>query len=536
MRKTIMLIMCAMLLFSGCNGASNNKSNEDGQVKVVVKDPYGNYAKDFSIYKWTPGQEKRLALYSSVGTDENGVARYSNLEAGKDYLIFYKGPSHISEEDLDFSLADGSQFKKVHVTSHPQTIYFNVKKDLWEKQKELDARLAAEQKARQEELENANVILTIKDASGKILKNKYVYFGSKSMLKESRESDGDKRYKRSEYTDENGVVKLFLEPGEYVIGLDNVQSYHLMDYQNIPLDGRYVIEEFSDRLEKEIQFGDTSELESIQNKLEQQEKSEEQEEEAKEMQEKLQKREEYCSPTHEYAVTRCCAQDFYRVEGDQEILTRQGLETVAPDNVYGHEIEIGSLIRERKEIHRIFVDGNLVGNRTQDMHSYGNLLIEVVSCSHPEAGWPTCCLKIQSIDKNQQAFALGEQKSGLTLKDENTMQHEDNNYVLDQAFVIDDKVYYRNRSITDYKGKETIGVVMQTMQLSSKDYFMRESDEKVFGNHTLTLVDVLDEKVKVTVEFNQTFEDAIVDNVQQVNGLLLSTRETFKNSAVISVG
>ncbi|MGM5488099.1 MAG: hypothetical protein ACQESG_04075, partial [Nanobdellota archaeon] len=124
----------------------------------------------------------------------------------------------------------------------------------------------------------------------------------------------------------------------------------------------------------------------------------------------------------------------------------------------------------------------------------------------------------------------------LRLEDADTMKSEDSSYGLDDAFAYEDRVYFKNRTVRDYKGEEILGVVMDSMELASNEHFMQEGDSKTLFNHTATLVSVGDGDAVVSVEFNETTDEATVDTLVDVNGLSVGVKETFADTAIIRLG
>ena len=528
-------MMAALLLFTaGCDEEAGGRATGDGQLTVIVKDANGMSVENFSVYKWTPGEEKRRALYSSHLTDEEGKARYHTLKES-DYLFFVKGPARVTEENLSLSSANGGQFKKVRPTPSPQTITFNLDREWWEDQQERDARLEAERKAREEEIKNANVILTIRDENGDLLKNQIVYFGSKTMWQEAKDSGWEKQDTRSEYTDEDGVVRLELEPDEYVIGLDNVQSYHLMDYQNIPSDGNYVIERFDDRLEKEIQFKDSSSVDAAKEKAAQKEAEEERQAELEEERQKEAERREYCDPHKKEAVIRCCADDFYYVEGYYE-----GDE---PKELFGHEFDIIKRAIDRDtSVWGVIIDGNHEGNTSQGLFTSHGLVINVIGCGHPRGGNPWCCMEMKPLGgENRRLFRIDEiQEIGqkeVTLKQPTTFEYKDSEYTGDNVIEIDDMILSLNRTVNEYteEADEEIGAVYEVLMKDEEDLFMEAGDSTTLGNYTLSIEAVTPHtSADISVMFNGTSEEETVSGSASINGLFVQVKRVFEEKVWLS--
>ncbi len=79
-----------------------------------------------------------------------------------------------------------------------------------------------------------------------------------------------------------------------------------------------------------------------------------------------------------------------------------------------------------------------------------------------------------------------------------------------------------------------IGLLVETMSLADDEYLLEEGDSKTFGNHTLQLIDVLENRVNVEVEFNQTTEtQEIREGI--VNGLNIQVKECFKDKAILRI-
>jgi ATP-dependent 26S proteasome regulatory subunit len=79
-----------------------------------------------------------------------------------------------------------------------------------------------------------------------------------------------------------------------------------------------------------------------------------------------------------------------------------------------------------------------------------------------------------------------------------------------------------------------IGLLVETMSLADDEYLLEEGDSKTFRNHTLQLIDVLENRVNVEVEFNQTTESEEVKE-GRVNGLNIEVKECFENKAILRI-
>ncbi|MFP4424034.1 MAG: hypothetical protein ACLFP2_02260 [Candidatus Woesearchaeota archaeon] len=519
MKRLMFLSVILVLLITGCDKPVSNVADttESSDIKVKLLDSDGNAMNGsnrfLTVSIWNPKTNEGY----SKDVNESGEAEF--YEEPGEYVVYAEAPGQsFFAKDMSLNLVDGVQFKRVRFGEDKEiTLEYNGK--VWNRY--------------EEKFEEPNVIATVVDNDGNPLPAKRVYFGSKSTHREAIDSDWDKRAYRIYTTNHLGVVKAKLPADQYVVGLDNVQSYYLSDIKKVPANGNYTIIEFSDTFDGEIAFGDTTRLEKEQTSLHEEEIAGEQRAAEEEVEQKLAEREEYCK---EYPMTRCCMKDFYRVVGNETIYTRSGLETLTPETVYGYDIDVGARVVDKKWLHLIGVEGELIGNATEDFHTYGLLLMEIVGCGYPEAGEPECCMHITSAMEGQLPYSIGQERDGLRLEDADTMTTGDSSYGLDDAFAYKDKIYFKNRTVRDYKGEKILGVVMDSLELDSNEYFMREGDTRTLFNHTATLVSVDNGDAVVSVLFNQTTEELRVDSPVDVNGLRVGVAETFKDSAIVSLG
>jgi hypothetical protein len=525
--KIKLIILIFILIFSlGCTQNQSN-NNQRSDVTVVVEDLNGNKVSDFLIYAWSKSYSKEQPMFMGDLTNEDGIITFLGL-THEEWIFFYQGIYDSIEYD-SFSYDSVQEKRRQIVKINNETSI--IKLILDKETMDLLNDVQTTNQIQENEYNNANVVLTIKDKNNNLVTNQNVMFSSKNMLEKSKSSNWQESYTKSSTTDENGILRIILDNDEYIISLQPIQSSYISNYTKIPLNNNFKIINIKGQVEKTIVFDNDNELQNIQNQIKSAIQLEQDKQEQQKQDQIEQDRQEMCDPKNENALMLCCAKNYYNIF--------ESYQTFSSKN-----IKINQKFYSNKMEYEFIVNDNVVGNYSDKIFQDGNLLIEMLRCSGNSRSIREedvfCCVKIIGLKDNQKFIKLN-QKNTINNKEiqiekdiDYKLYFNELEYLLKDAILLENTLIKLNSSvhdIYDQTNKEQ-GLILDIETISSNDYILSKNEEITIDNWTINILDInKDQHINIQVNFNNTTETKLIekDKEYNVNNLNIFIKEIYSN-------